>query len=115
MDSMLYAGYVLMPMFYKRVLDMDLPEIPEAAWDAAVEVRDAAPRVPDDVDTYAILIAAWPYLYASALRHVANLWEESMVDKNCLPFHCDLDKSTALTFVPYMLRVQADGAENEAD
>jgi hypothetical protein len=51
---------------------MTLPEIPVAAWSAAAR---AEPRTTD-----ARLSAAWPHLYAAALRHAAGVIED---DEGC--------------------------------
>lgn len=51
---------------------MTLPDIPDQAWLAAANIRDEHPRLPDDADTWDVLHAAWPHLYATALRHAAH-------------------------------------------
>ena len=53
----------------------DLPPIPDEAVSAACRVGPMLgpySDAPDDDETWEMLAAAWPHLYAAALRHAAD-------------------------------------------
>jgi hypothetical protein len=68
------------------VTDFKIPHhLREKAWDAVAEVRDSAPRVSDDADSYDVVDAALavaPLIVASAARVKAEEYRQRIVNED---------------------------------